>query len=143
MSVVFVWVVAAGLGNGWQHDPSFGFMLLTVCALVIMLLAAWALYRNFVFRDELYITREGSLPSSVPLALMVHEIRAVRLLPKHEAWTPEGKWDALGFGQGRIEIDTATHRYHFGIGLEEHEAEAALQRIVAFCREQGDVAVAA
>ena len=67
MSVVFVWVVAAGLGNGWQHDPSFGFMLLTVCALVIMLLAAWAQYRNFVFRDALYIAREGSLPSSVPL----------------------------------------------------------------------------
>ena len=67
----------------------------------------------------------------------------MRLLPKHEAWTPEGKWDALGFGQGRIEIDTATHRYHFGIGLEEHEAEAALQRIIELCREQGTVAAAA
>ena len=143
MSVVFVWVVASGLGNGWEHDGSFGFMLLTVGALVIMVLAAWALYRNFVFQDALYIAREGSLPSSVPLALMVHDIRAVRLLPKHEAWTPEGKWDALGFGQGRIEIDTATHRYHFGIGLEEHEAEAALHRIIEFCREQGIVAAAA
>jgi len=143
MSVAFVWVVASGLANGWKGQPSFEFVLLTACALVIMVLAACALYRNFVFRDALYIAREGSLPASIPLAFMVHEIRAVRLLPRHEAWTPEGKWDSLGFGQGRIEIDTATHRYHFGIGLDEFEAEAALNRIVDFCRAQGDVAVAA
>ena len=143
MSVGFVWVVASGLANGWEHELSFALVLLTACAVVIIVLAACALYRNFVFKDALYIAREGSLPPSVPLAFLAHDIRAVRLLPKPQAWTPEGKWESLGFGQGRIEIDTATHRYHFGIGLDEYEAEAALRRIVDFCWEQGGIAAAA
>lgn len=143
MSVGFVWVVASGLANGWEHELTFGLLLFTACAVLIIALAACALYRNFVFRDALYIAREGSLPSAVPLALMAHQIVAVRLLPKPDAWTPEAKWDSLGFGHGRIEIDTATHRYHFGIGLDDYEVEAVLNRIVDFCRARDVLAAAA
>ncbi|WP_159627976.1 hypothetical protein [Massilia puerhi] len=142
MSFCFVCLLAYGLASGARNNLSPGVIVFTACALAIVSVAAWALYRNFVFRDELYIAREGELPP-IELAFLLDEIRAVRLLPAPEAWTPEAKWEALGFGHGRIEIETATHRYHFGAGLDERAANDALQRINGFCLAQRSVAVAA
>jgi len=142
MSFCFVCLLAYGLASGARRDLSPGVIVFTACALAIVSVAAWALYRNFVFRDELYIAREGELPP-IELAFVLDEIRAVRLLPAPEAWTPEAKWEALGFGHGRIEIETATHRYHFGAGLDQAGAEAALERIHGFCLAQRGLPVAA
>ena len=142
MSFCFVCLLAYGLASGARRDLSPGVIIFTACALAIVSVAAWALYRNFVFRDELYIAQAGELPP-IELAFRPDGIRAVRLLPAPEAWTPEAKWDALGFGHGRIEIETATHRYHFGAGLDQHEAEAVLERIQGFCLAQRGLPVAA
>lgn len=142
MSFCFVCLLAYGLASGARRDLSPGVIIFTACALVIVSVAAWALYRNFVFRDELYIALDGQLPP-IELAFLLDEIRAVRLLPAPEAWTPEAKWDALGFGHGRIEIETATHRYRFGAGLDQAGAEAALERIHGFCLAQRGLPVAA
>lgn len=142
MSFCFVCLLAYGLASGERRDLSAGVILFTACALAIVTVAAWALYRNFVFRDELYIAPAGELPP-IELAFRPDEIRAVRLLPAPEVWTPEAKWDALGFGHGRIEIETASRCYHFGAGLDQHAAEAALARIQGFCLAQRGMPVAA
>lgn len=142
MSFCFVCLLVYGLASSSQRDLTPGVATFTACALAIVSVAGWALYRNFVFKDELYIASEGDLPS-IELAFMADQIRAVRLLPAPEAWTPEAKWDALGFGQGRIEIETATHRYRFGAGLDEPEARAAVERIQGFCLAQRGMPVAA
>ena len=142
MSFCFVCLLAYGLASGARRDLSPGVIIFTACALSIVSVAAWALYRNFVFRDELYIAHAGQLPP-IELAFRPDEIRAVRLLPAPEAWTPEAKWDALGFGHGRIEIETATHRYHFGAGLDQREAEAAMERIQGFRQVQSGLPAAA
>lgn len=142
MSFCFVCVLAYGLASGARRDLSPGVIVFTACALAIVSVAAWALYRNFVFRDELYIACDGELPP-IELAFMLEDICAVRLLPTPEAWTPEAKWDALGFGHGRIEIETATDRYHFGAGLDEQAVKETLARIHEYCLAQRSVAVAA
>jgi len=142
MSFCFVCLLAYGLASGARRDLSPGVIVFTACALAIVSVAAWALYRNFVFRDELYIAHAGELPP-IELAFRSDEILGVRLLPAPEAWTPEAKWDALGFGHGRIEIETATHRYHFGAGLDEKAVKETLERIHDFCLTQRSVAVAA
>ena len=142
MSFCFVCLLAYGLASGARRDLSPGVIIFTACALAIVSVAAWALYRNFVFRDELYIACDGELPP-IELAFRLEDIRAVRLLPAPEAWTPEAKWDALGFGHGRIEIETATHRYFFGAGLDQDGAEKTLERIHGFCLAQRGMPVAA
>jgi len=141
MSFCFVCLLVYGLASS-QGDLTPGAAVFTACALSIVSVAGWALYRNFVFKDELYIAGEGELPS-IELAFLADQIRAVRLLPAPEAWTPEAKWDAIGFGQGRIEIETATHRYRFGAGLDELQARAAVERIQSFCLAQRGMPVAA
>ena len=135
MSFCFVCLLVYGLASSSQGDLSPGVAIFTACALSIVTVAAWALYRNFVFRDELYIARDGELPS-IELAFLAEQVRAVRLLPAPEPWTPEAKWDAIGFGHGRIEIETASHCYHFGAGLDEQQARAAVEQIQGFCWAQ-------
>lgn len=142
MSFCFVCVLAYGLASGARRDLSLGAAVFAVCALAIVSVAGWALYRNFVFRDELYIARDGELPP-IELAFLLEDIRAVRLMPAPEAWTPEAKWDALGFGQGRIEIETATRHHRFGAGLDQAGAEAALEQIQEFCLAQRSLPAAA
>ena len=142
MSFCFVCLLAYGLASGARRGLSAGVIVFTACALAIVSVAAWAMYRNFVFRDELYIACDGELPP-IELAFVLDEIRAVRLSPAPEPWTPEAKWEALGFGHGRIEIETATRRYHFGAGLDQRETQAALERIQGFCLAQRGLPVAA
>lgn len=143
MSACFVALLAYGLRSGMEHDLTLPVILYVACSMSIVVLAAGALYRNFIFRDALYIARDGDLPSTIELTFLVDDIRIVRLLPAPEAWSPEAKWEKLGFGHGRIEIVTASRCYRFGAGLDERGAQAALERIDRFCREEGALAVAA
>ena len=60
--------------------------------------------------------------------------RLVAPLPASTVSAFESRMAWLGLGQGLIEIDTATHRYCFGAGLDMYRAEAAVQQIAAFCQ---------
>ncbi len=86
MSFCFVCLLAYGLASGARRDLSAGVIMFTACALAIVSVAAWALYRNFVFRDAVRgelvdLARRGLL--EVPVARtypFVDAVEAARFL---------------------------------------------------------------
>lgn len=102
-----------------------------VCLFALALLGA--LYRSLVYRDELLVYRGEAPPAGAMLALAAGSIRSVGVVPAASPWSAEGKWDALGFGEGPIEIETDTHVYRFGVGLDPYMVDETVDRIAAFC----------
>ncbi|SFD20586.1 hypothetical protein [Massilia yuzhufengensis] len=130
---VLVSATARQLGRGAADVPylSFG---------VVLLMGAWLcliLYRNLLFRDELVLVQSGEAPDARTFTLAAASVRAVRACPAPAPSSYDGRWEALGFGEGRIEIDTDSHRYRFGVGLDEHMVGSTVDRIAAFCGLRG------
>lgn len=98
-----------------------------MCLLVLAML-----YRSFVFRDTLCIYKGNDVPDGM-LVVAAASIRSVRALPAPQAWSAEGKWDALGMYPGPIEIDTDSGAFRFGAGLSGYMVGETVDRIAAFC----------
>ncbi|KQQ87300.1 hypothetical protein ASF77_17135 [Massilia sp. Leaf139] len=124
------------LANSGQRAPqgAAGYLFIAV-ALGMLACMLGILYRNLVFRDSLIVVRSEGMPGQ-RFDCFVHEILAVRRLPAPAPSSPEGKWAALGLGEGLIEIRTETGSLRFGAGLHEHAIDAAIERITAFCQLQ-------
>lgn len=121
--------------NSWSRILAGDAYLFVAVSMLMMLALLAILYRNFVFQDQLYIAHDA-LPTGGKgdLCLDARDIVSARLLPASALSAFECKMAWLGLGQGRIEIDTTSHRYRFGAGLDAVRAEAAVERIAAFCR---------
>jgi len=99
----------------------------------IFLLLCLILYRNFFYRDQLFLYRGVQPISKFGLIISTDMIHGVRILPPVEAMSPEGKMDSLGLGAGRIEIDTDYGPFRFGVGLGEYMVNEIFVKIVDFC----------
>ncbi|WP_312511071.1 hypothetical protein [Massilia sp.] len=135
VSIAVMLVVATAWRNSWSRILAGEAWLFMVVSALMMACALAILYRNFIFQDQLYVMHDGRLaPATGALLLDARDIDCVRLLPASALSGSERKMEWLGLGGGRIEIATPTHFYRFGAGFDEHQAEAAVARIVACCR---------
>jgi len=130
---LLLFLLPKAVGSGTSEEVSW--LPLVVLAVMCLLVLA-TLYRSFVFRDALCIYRGSEVPDGL-LVVAASSIRSVRALPAPQAWSAEGKWDALGMYPGPIEIDTDSGAFRFGAGLSAWMVEETVDRIAAFCALAG------
>lgn len=135
LCIAGILVLATAYRNSWPRIVAGDAYPFVAVSLLMLAFLFVILYRNFVYRDQLLIDH-GAPPvrGMGAICLDARDIVSVRLLPLSALSDFESRMAWLGLGQGLIEIDTATHRYRFGAGLDMHGAEAAVQQIAAFCQ---------
>lgn len=119
------------------HDPE-GFSWFKAWVLVLMATAFVALvYRNLFVRDELLLYRDQAPAwargDEDVLALATASVRALRVCPEPGPYSAEGKYAALGMGQGMIEIDSTEGCFRFGAGLDADASSVMARKIAAYC----------
>lgn len=121
-----------------------GAYLFFAVSLVMILLILAILYRNLIFRDELYIVRGTTVPSKRgALCLDAADVVSVQVLPPSNFASFEWRMEWLGLGGGRIEIHTKTHRFNFGVGLHDSSFTEIFEKIAVFCELRNDQPAAA
>lgn len=135
LCIAGILVLTMAYQNNWPRIVAGEAYLFVAVSLLMMAFLLVILYRNFIYQDQLLI-EHGALPvhGMGAICLDARDIVSVRLLPASTVSAFESRMAWLGLGQGLIEIDTATHRYCFGAGLDMYRAEAAVQQIAAFCQ---------
>jgi len=128
---LLLFLLPATFRNLRRAPDDVSWLPLVVLAVMCLLVLAM-LYRSFVFRDALCIYKGGDVPDGM-LVVAAGSIRSVRALPAPQAWSAEGKWDALGMYPGPIEIDTDSGAFRFGAGLSGYMVGETVDRIAAFC----------
>lgn len=132
---LLLFMLPKAVGSGTSEEVSW--LPLVVLAVMCLLVLA-TLYRSFVFRDALCIYQGSEVPDGL-LVVAASSIRSVRALPAPQAWSAEGKWDALGMYPGPIEIGTDSGAFRFGAGLSAWMVEETVDRIAVFCGLAGTV----
>ena len=132
---LLLFLLPKAVGSGTSEEVSW-LPLVVLAAMCLLVLAT--LYRSFVFRDALCIYQGSEVPDGL-LVVAASSIRSVRALPAPQAWSVEGKWDALGMYPGPIEIGTDSGAFRFGAGLSAWMVEETVDRIAAFCGLAGTV----
>lgn len=125
-------LLVPGLPKMWARVPEFTACLSLVVMLAMLLMMAAILYRNLLFRDQLWIVRGEGQPGQ-RLNCFAHEIVSLYRRSRGSPYSSEGKWEALGLDQGLIEIRTTRGCFRFSVGLNEKAADAATRRIAVFC----------
>ncbi|VXB03842.1 hypothetical protein [Massilia sp. 9I] len=119
------------------NDPE-RFSWFKVWVLVLMATACVALIvRNLFVRDELLLYRDGApewaLGEEDMLVLAAASVRSVRVGPEPGPYSADGKYAALGMGQGLIEIETTGGCYRFGAGLDVDACLVTARQIATYC----------
>lgn len=120
-------ILLVGVLRHWQETDFITGLGMSLMFLVL----ASIMYRNLLFRDELFITRDEAVPINGRHSVSADDIVSVRLRPPLDLY--HARMERMGLATGPIEIVTKAGMFRFGAGLSEFSIDATIDRIVAFC----------